>query len=216
MSKSVLFKPTISALFSLIILTFIFDLSSANAQNSELDIEKQLRYEVEINQLIAIVGNQGYRESNPEQVTEAIDRLGKLKAVEAIPALIEIITFKVQPKAEVKSGFFGIEHHTINNFDRFPAMQALFDIGKPAFPALIEVIKKEESGSLASENAFEVLRSFFVREDSEQGIKYLRENAAEALSEDEKQRLNAAAGKLTEVVERLKKYDESKSRKEKP
>lgn len=209
-------KIAVSSLPFIIILTAIFNLSFANAQSGVLESEKRLQRDQEINQFLAIIRSQSYRETNPEQVTEAIDRLGKLKAVEAIPALIEIITFKVQPKAEVKSGFFGIEHHTINNFDRFPAMQALFDIGKPAFPALIEVIKKEESGSLASENAFEVLRSFFVREDSEQGIKYLRENAAEALSEDEKQRLNAAAGKLTEVVERLKKYDESKSRKEKP
>jgi hypothetical protein len=95
-------------------------------------------------------------------------------------------------------------------------MQALFDIGEPTIPDLIEVIRKGKSESLAYENAFEVLKSFFLREDVEQGVRFFREKASESLVEDEKQRLNTAADRMMEVVQRLKKFDEPKTRKEKP
>jgi hypothetical protein len=170
--------------------------------------------QVEIYESLATIKNQSFRETNKEQVAEAIDKLGKLKSTEAISDLVELITFKIQPKAEVKNDFFVVEHHTITNFDRFPAMSALSQIGEPALPDLIKLIEKEDADSIASNNALEVVRAIFKENNT--ALAYLQQKADESIILEGKQRLESAAGKTAELVERLKKFDEAKTEKVKP
>lgn len=216
MNKSVLLKITLGSIVGAAILIAVFNLPFTNAQTVVTESEKRWQRDVEINQLLGIVLSQSYRENEPERATEAINKLGKLKAVEAIPALIEIITFRVQPQGEYRSGFAVFQTRTISRFECYPATQALLDIGEQAVPTLIEVIKKEESESVASINAIVVLNSHFRHKKPQEGIRLLREKASEMSSEVERQRLTKAAEELEKIFERIKAHDKSNSAKTNP
>ena len=214
-------KQTVLFLFVSVFLVGVsvwFTFSPLTVQG-QADISKstdrfQKDKKAEIYELLAMVKNQSLRETDKDQVAKAIDKLGKLKSSEAISDLIDVITFKVQPKAEVKNDLIVVEYHAITDFDRFPAMSALSQIGEPALSDLIKLIEKEDADSVASNNTLEVVRAIF--NENKIAFAFLQQKATESITLEGKQRLGAAAEKTAEVVERLKKYDESKSRKEKP
>jgi hypothetical protein len=88
---------------------------------------------------------------------------------------------KKRPPVKRRPSDFYAEITSIGTDRRYPATGALFQIGRPALPALIKVIETHESSSLESENAIYTVEGIF-REALAEGTKYLREAAVRALS----------------------------------
>src|SRR5437879_2406302 len=129
----------------------------------------------EVKQLLAIVRDQTLRQSSPDQVVNAIKRLGKMKAVEAVNDLVQLITFNPDADQERAVGII------TERSDRYPAVSALFLIGKPSLPALIKVIEEHDKEELTSRNALHTIMSIF-RGELPAGVKYLQDAANKASS----------------------------------
>jgi hypothetical protein len=72
--------------------------------------------------------------------------------------------------------------------NRYPATSALFQIGKPAVPALLRVIARHESNSREAKNARYTVRVTF-RGDSSGADNLFKEAAAKARTPEARQRL---------------------------
>lgn len=70
----------------------------------------------------------------------------------------------------------------------YPATDALFQIGEPALPQLVEVIKENNAESLAYKNACYTVMLIF-RERPQEGINYLLGKVGEAFTFEQQQRL---------------------------
>lgn len=149
-------------------------------------------------QLLMILRDEQLQKSDPDRVTKAIRRLGDIREVAAIDDLIKLLTFKHIYAWEMERAIVRI--HPISTDDRYPAVGALFVIGKPSLPALERVIETEEPGSLASENAVYTVTQIF-RDAPSDGIEYLKEAAANASSPD-------AANRLSKAVEKIRKLQQ--------
>jgi len=90
-----------------------------------------------IEELIAIVNKDVEPGGDPTVVINAMNELGKLRAVEAAPLLADRIDYQGHnPKGEGRP--LGFTH---------PAVQALIDIGEPSIPCIIEAVaSRERSG----------------------------------------------------------------------
>jgi hypothetical protein len=144
----------------------------------------------EIAKLLAIVRNKELREREPKRVVEAIQRLGELRVLEAVDDLVQLITFRRTFDWERSDMIVEIQPIHIGN--RYPATSALFQIGAPALPALVEVIEQADLDSVEAKNAGDAVMSIF-REDLPAASEYLRGVATRASSMQEAQRLVAAA-----------------------
>ena len=109
----------------------------------------------EIAQLIAIIRNSQLRIEDPEKVVEAINKLGEMKAVSAVDDLAQILSFRLVSQGERLTGI------TTEADQRFPAVSALYLIGKPALPALVKVIENFDEQDLMSRNARHTMVSIF-------------------------------------------------------
>jgi hypothetical protein len=165
-----------------------------------VDTSKWQSVNQDVTQLIAILRDERLRKSEPEHVVQVIQRLGQMRAVEAIDDLIVLLAFK-QPlewEKEEPSDFYA-EISAIGPDRRYPAIGALFQIGKPALPALINVIATHENGSLESENALYTIFAILREEPPSAWVEYLRESAAHASSPEATQRLLHAAESAEET-----------------
>lgn len=151
----------------------------------------------EVRKLLATLRDVDLRKNHPDQVITAIRRLGELRASEAIDDLIELLTFSPLFPGEVA----GPDGQPVVEFqlNRYPATGALFQIGRPALPALLRVIELNRLDSLKGQNAMDSIQNIF-RDDLAEGVKYL-ENAAEAsLNEYSAQDLRQAAARLRHIA----------------
>lgn len=199
MSKSMYFSIVVTAVF-----VAGFATLGVKGQVAALYEKSYSQRNEEVTRLMAVIRNQSYRENQPELVVKAIDRLAEMKANEAVPALIEIITFKVQPISEVRIGNFGIEYHAITDFDRYPVINALFQLGKSAFPELINVIENEECESLPNVLAFEVIETVLLREELDQSIVFFQKKSARSLNPQIIECYEIAAERMRKAVDRVK------------
>jgi hypothetical protein len=166
-----------------------------------LDESGQESINQEIKKLLLVLRNERLREKEPEQLFEAIKRLGELRAVDAIHDLIKLLTFRRTFEWEKDPNHRLIRPATMYN--PYPATDALFAIGKPALPALMEAIAAYDSDSLEHQNALHAVDAIF-REEPEEGVRYLKNAAVKATSAEGAYRLEQAAEKAARRVERLR------------
>lgn len=153
--------------------------------------------ENEVDKLRDIVRAERLRQENPKQVISAIKRLGEFKAESAIADLVSILTFKQMFYFETPDAIN--EVRSITPASRYPATGALIEIGKPAVPALSNVIERHKSGSVETENSIFAIIVIF-QEDVREGVEYLRNSSAKSPSHQASQRLVAAAARIEELT----------------
>lgn len=153
-----------------------------------------------IKKWIKTLKNNETKRTSPELVVEAIQNLGSVKAKQAIPELIKYLDYerKFESKFESKQDpADGVEVlPSIPLSGRYPAITALFQIGKSALPALAKVIQKEEPESLKSDNALHTVQ-FIFRDNLSEAVKYLEESMKNSDTQKAKQRLSIAIEKTS-------------------
>lgn len=161
--------------------------------------------EDEVQNLIAILKDKDAKIKTPELIYKVMEQLGRLKAQEAIPELIDCLDYKrrYEWEAPEESGIVN-EIHTITPAGRYPAVSALFQIGKPALPLLIKVMETEESNSVRSQNALYTIQIIF-REDITEAIEYLKKSMSKSTAQNAKIRLQTAIEKTREQQLELQK-----------
>ena len=147
----------------------------------------------EINRLRAVVRDEQVRRQDPKRAVAAINRLGELKAESAIGDLISILTFRQQFSKEQEE--IGI----VSSIQRYPAINALWQIGKPALPALSAVIASKDASSIESKNAIYTVMLIF-RDAPKQGVKYLEDQSTTAPNQSVASRFRAAAEWTRRVI----------------
>lgn len=103
---------------------------------------------------------------DPDRVRNEILLLGRLRAVEAVPDLVRLLGFRYKYRWEKPVDGVRAVVHPIDVGDRYPAIAALFEIGKPALPGLLEVVEIHEFSSIESKNARRTMREIFRDEPS--------------------------------------------------
>jgi hypothetical protein len=147
----------------------------------------------EIDRLRAVVRDERVRRQNPKLAIAAINRLGELKAELAIGDLISILTFRQQFSEEQE------EISIVTDGQRYPAINALWQIGKPALPALSAVIASNVSQSTSAKNAVYTVMLIF-RDDPKQSVDYLEDQATKARNQVVASRFRAAAEWTRRIV----------------
>lgn len=157
----------------------------------------------EAKQLLTVIRDEWMIQNEPDRVLQAIKRLGELKSTEAINDLTRLLTFRRTfewegtERAEMMEGI-----HLITPGERYPAVGALFEIGKPSLPALIEVIKTHDSNSLEGSNAWRAVMIIF-RDTPSSAVEYLRKAGAKASSPEARRRLSYAVDKASDLAKKL-------------
>lgn len=145
-----------------------------------------------INQLLNTLHDEQIREQEPERLVHAIQRLGQMKAVEAVEDLAKLITFRRTFPWEDESLGAIQEFSVVTILSRYPAAGALYEIGPASLPVLVKVIVDQEPSSLASENAIFTIWAIF-KPDPASGVRFLRNRVEEAPTPEATERLLAAA-----------------------
>jgi hypothetical protein len=144
----------------------------------------------EIAYLLQVIRDTSLRKNDPAKVVDAIQKLGSLRAVEATPDLVGLLTFQRRFAWETKDGSQEIQPITTAN--RYPAVGALFQIGEPALPALLGVIENSPQDTVESRNATETIMYIF-REKCLDGIRFISPpKTAGKLSTSHKRRIRAS------------------------
>jgi hypothetical protein len=115
-------------------------------------------------------------------VIAGIKSLQYVRAQESIKLLVEYLDFK-RPPDLVATG---------SNSDAYPAVTALFTIGRPALSALVRVIPTTSSSNVARDNAVEAIMAIY-RDDPHAGIGFLLREAARSQDSGERASLRQAA-----------------------
>jgi hypothetical protein len=144
----------------------------------------------EVTQLLEIIKNRNLVTESPDKLAHVIEVLGQRRITEAIPDLIEYLDFRRIHKWEGT----GVVLHPLPKEGDYPAVGALFSIGKPALPVLIKVVEENDIDSVKSKNALKIIQLIF-REDLSEGVKYLESQLINSTSQDGKQRLQSAVEK---------------------
>jgi HEAT repeat protein len=147
----------------------------------------------EIAQLIAIIRNSQLRIEDPKKVVEAINKLGEMKAASAVDDLAQLLSFRLVSLGERLTGM------RTEADSRFPAVTALYLIGKPALPALVKVIENFDEQDLMSRNALNTMLSIF-REKLSEGVEYVNQAASRSSSALGSQRLEKLAREMNRII----------------
>lgn len=124
------------------------------------------------------------RTADPQCVTEAITRAGVLRTPAATEVLITLLDFERPETAMEKM-------HISSLHDKFPAVPALFAVGKPAVPALIRRIQTGELTDVAQRNSLRALLAIY-RESPPEAILTLKTAAAKANNQADAVRLESS------------------------
>ena len=117
----------------------------------------------------------------------ALEILGHEQAVSYIPQLVNFLSFRHKFYWEGT----GFNWRPVTELGHYPAAMALFEIGKPALPALLAVAAEEKPDSLKFKNAVSTIM-LIHRDQSSQGVHFLRQAALEQIDYDRQFNLNAA------------------------
>jgi hypothetical protein len=123
-------------------------------------------------------------------LTVVIKQLGQLRDVESIHLLVGYLDY-----LEPKTGLLPNGGATVR--PRYPAVSALFQIGKPATLELLSAIQAGGSPKIR-ENAVRAYESVY-RDDMPSGIGVLKTAELLAKTDDERQRLKEARQKLIDA-----------------
>lgn len=171
------------------------DQTDTSARAAELQSRAEDE-ETELSRLLAIIRDNKLRESNPQMVVRAIDRLGELKPISAIDDLVGLLGFK-DPSRESKHPYLRLQ---ISPFRQpYPAVSALLEIGKPVLPALVKAVETHEPGSLMSENAIYAI-VWVHPEEPAAAVRYLEDAAEKATSRVATYRLALARTRAEDLI----------------
>jgi len=106
-----------------------------------------------IQNAVAVIGNPEYLSNDQACVVAAIRYLGVHRVKSAIPRLVELLSYRVEPEEPLQS------KPTVGRI--YPAMGALFQIGNDALPSLIKVIADRDNEDVSSKNALFTLMSIY-------------------------------------------------------
>ncbi len=193
---------TISNCVRVVTLVFVLPVTTnfIRAQSPQHPDDAANRRNEEVGKLIVILRAPEHRKDHPEKVVSAIQRLGEMRAVEAVDDLVELLTFARRFPWERDDAIIEIQPITEGN--RYPATSALFQIGRPALPALVKVVESNSLDSVRGQNAVSAIRNIF-RDDLSGGVKYLEHAAEESANVDSGQRLTQAATQLRQLAVQL-------------
>ncbi|HWH58334.1 MAG TPA: hypothetical protein VN682_11925 [Terriglobales bacterium] len=116
-----------------------------------------------------------------------MDILGQERATAYIPELIKFLEFRRKFYWEGTS----FKMQPVTEIDHYPAAMALFQMGKPALPALLAVIAQEKPDSLRFKNAVNTVM-LIHREDFPAGVRFLRHAALSQEKPENHQNLDDA------------------------
>lgn len=152
--------------------------------------------------LIGILRNEKLYQSEPEKVVNAILKLGDLRSVAAIDDLVKLLDFKRTFPSD--KNVDPTESHPVSLTGRYPAGGALFQIGKPALPALMKVIESHRCSDIKSQVASETIIGIF-RDDYTQAVKLSRQASAKSTSAEVKQCFNKLAERADKLATSMQK-----------
>lgn len=188
-------------LLIVVLLTTSIGLYSQDSTESKQNTEERYRLptkkelEEERVKLLETLSDVELRQKEPEKVFAAIKRAKERRLVEAIPDLIKLLTVREKLWWE---GTGKIMQH-IPEKGYYPAVSALFVIGEPALPALIEVIEASDENSLESDNALDAVQMIF-RTNLREAVDYLRRATALPKSAQGRERILVAIEKTEKKI----------------
>lgn len=125
------------------------------------------------------------RTADPDCVTKIIYHLGETKDVSSVTVLIGLLDFR-RPDTEME------KQHIRTMEGKYPAVEALFSIGKPAVPAIVSTLAGGKTSDISRENALLTLVEIY-REDPSLVIPLLKKAAEGAKTSVEAARLQSSA-----------------------
>src|SRR6266849_2644471 len=205
MNQKPIAKTTLSwtcAVILLLALSAATNVMTAQSPPAQSPDNPTSRRSEEIAKLLAVLRDPDLRKTHPEQVVSAIQRLGEVRAIEAVDDLIELLTFARKFDWESPDNKMIVEIQVIHTGNRYPATSALFQIGRPALPALVKVIELDGLGPLRGQNAMFAIQGIFS-DDLSEGVKYLEQLAQASANPDSAQHLMQAAAQLKQLAAQL-------------
>jgi len=164
----------------LFILTFAATLSAECARwSSQTDTPPA-------QELAAFLEQKDVLASQPDCAIAALEILGHEHATSYIPKIVNFLTFRRKFYWEGT----GFNIRPVTELGHYPAAMALFEIGKPALPALLTVATEEKPDSLKFSNAVNTIMSIY-RDQMSAGVRFLRQAALK--QEDYQHRANLDA-----------------------
>jgi hypothetical protein len=148
---------------------------------------------MEVTKLLETIKNKNLVTENPKKLAQAIEELGQRQISEAVPELIEYLNFRRIHDWEGS----GLVLHPLPEEGDYPAVGALFSIGKPAMPALIKAIEEKDTNSIESKNALKTIQLIF-RDDLSEAVKHLEKAMKDSTTQEGQRR-------LLKVIEKTKK-----------
>ena len=175
-------------------------LVGVGAQSVEKPDRQSSVHKEEIRELLELIRDKELRKVDPDRVIKAIQRLGKMRATEAIDDLIRLLKFRNEKlsSTEVIQDVVIVMKQPVTTGGRYPASRALAHIGKPSLPALLRVIERHGIDSLESKNATFAVRSIYRGKPSAAST-YLKAAGAKASTPLGAERLLKASEKGIEV-----------------
>lgn len=129
-------------------------------------------------------------------VEHALRQIGETGSIEGIAIVLRYLDYRREPTPSEKRGATNL-----NTWYQYPAMIALFEIGKPAMPYLIDLLASD-TNNLRRRNALETIGDIY-REDPAAGVKLLSSAAEKVKGND--MRVTEAETRLTEASRELAK-----------
>jgi hypothetical protein len=208
-------------LFALVLVAVIFGIAVFSQTEKRLDVgattdkkQTDLQEKDEVQRLLQILMISENKVKSPKLVTETILKLGTMRDERAIPELVKYLDY--EPKFEkaqsqdLITDTAEITHwNDLPTSGRYPAVGSLFQIGKPALPALIKILEERESMSIESKNALRTIQLIF-REELPQGIEYLETARDNSTTELGKRRLQIAVSETKMLCEKITKLNPEK------
>lgn len=147
-------------------------------------LAEQVCPEKTIGPLLEVLRDKDLQQTDPNRVWRAIHEVGQLRCPEAIDDLIALLTFRSSyGQGESRVILMGV--YTGN---RYPATNALAEIGKAALPALIKAIEMNDEGALISKNARYTARAI-IHDERPVVDKFFKDAATKAPTAEAKRRL---------------------------
>jgi hypothetical protein len=138
-------------------------------------------------ELAAFLEQKDVLTNQPECAIAALEILGHEHATGYIPQIMNFLTFR--RKFYWEGTRFNMR--PVTELDHYPAAMALFEMGKPALPALLGVATQEEPDSVKFNNAVSTIM-LIHRDRSSGGVHFLRQAALNQNDQQRRASLDAA------------------------
>jgi HEAT repeat protein len=126
-------------------------------------------------QLIDFLHREATTRTDPACIEQAIERLGATRSIKAVPTLIELLDFPepLSMNEEAVRSLISGSHYTL----RYKAIEALFNIGLPAIPNLLHILRDPYAPPIQLKNALDAYLDI-RREDFINARKYVSSEMA--------------------------------------